>query len=134
MTHDDIVDGEAMSAVEGDLERRVEQKFVRRIADDLRRIAAELLLANDLNPFDAEELGDGIDVSHLGAGDALDALLDALQSDEADEEDRRAEQEVCFQDYQSAFEANRQHPNLRNAAALVATWNDFADVMGLDRV
>lgn len=79
MKHEKIVDGEAMSAVEG------------------------------------------IDATHLiGAHMVVD-----LQQEP---------QRAAFNAYRVAFRHNADDPNLVHAAALVAAWNGFADIMGVDRV
>lgn len=41
---------------------------------------------------------------------------------------------AAFNAYRVAFRANEARPNLKNAAALVRAWNQFADVMGISRV
>ena len=79
MKHEQIVDGEAMSAVEG------------------------------------------IDATHLiGTHMVVD-----LQQEP---------QRAAFNTYRVAFRDNAHDPNLAHAAALVAAWNSFADIMGIDRV
>lgn len=79
MKHDMIVDGEAMSAVEG------------------------------------------VDVTYL-VGSAM--VVDM----------QREPQRAAFNAYRVAFNANASDPNLKHAVALVAAWNVFAEIMGMETV
>lgn len=64
---------------------------------------------------------EGVDVTHpVGAAVVVDMQ----------EEPQRA----AFNAYRVAFHDNASDPNLKHAAALVRAWNDFADIMGIDRV
>lgn len=42
-------------------------------------------------------------------------------------------QRAAFHAYRIDFNHNAADPNLKHAAALVAAWNAFADIMGVDR-
>lgn len=69
----------------------------------------------------------GVDVTGLTGRGSLGMVPLAVFMQQCRE--RRA-----FNAYRVAFRANEAHPNLKNAAALVKAWNQFAEVMGISRV
>jgi len=73
--------------------------------------------------FESDEVlsEQGVDATHL---------LGTAQVIDLQDEPQRS----TFNAYRVAFRANETEPNLRHAAALVAAWNAFADVMGVERV
>lgn len=76
-----------------------------------------------------DEIVGGEAMSAVEGHDVTYMLGSARVFDMQEEPQRRA-----FNAYRVAFKANAEDPNLKHGAALVRAWNDFADIMGLDRV
>lgn len=64
---------------------------------------------------------EGVDVTHLIGRPVIIEM-------------QREPQRAAFNAYRLAFNINAADPNLHHAAALVRAWNDFADIMGIERV
>jgi hypothetical protein len=75
-----------------------------------------------------DRIVDGVAMTAVEGNDVTHLVGSVVVIDMQEEPQRRA-----FNAYRVAFNANAADPNLRNAAALVSAWNDFADIMGLDR-